>query len=438
MLKDLISRFKRFPLKTKAIILLSLMVLIAILLPSNDTDRRSLPLDTSKFELDSDTQATIEYKTDEDSRPKFEYIIKSGDNLSSIFTRLGIPYRDMLGVMETDLNHLAIDTLQPDDVLHIWMDDQDEHLAKLEVIFNIAHKVVFTRNDDASYNFEDIAPEGDWKEFALAGEIHGSFSTSVFKEGVSSVEIDQIVRLLKDKFNFVKELRAGDKFEILQKRQYIDGVDSGNREIEAIRIFNRGRMVNAYLHSDGQYYDKAGDSLQRAFVRYPLKQRYRVSSSFDPRRRHPVTGRVTPHNGVDFATPVGTDIIASGDGVVTLTTNHPYAGKYIVISHGGTYQTRYLHLSRILVRKGQAVSRGQVIAKSGATGRITGPHLHYEFIIRNHPVDPMKAKIPMATSISKKDLPKFKARIKQIDQLFLAKQQSQDETGAEPQTASLN
>ena len=143
-----------------------------------------------------------------------------------------------------------------------------------------------------------------------------------------------------------------------------------------------------------------------------------MSSPFDPQRRHPVTGRIAPHNGTDFAAPTGTPVLATGDGVVVMTRNHPYAGKYVVINHGSTYTTRYLHLSKILVHKGQKITRGQRIALSGATGRVTGPHIHYELIVRGHPVNPMTAKIPMANSVPKKDMANFIARRDQLDTML--------------------
>lgn len=226
---------------------------------------------------------------------------------------------------------------------------------------------------------------------------------SANKVGLSSLEIDHIVTLLKDKLNFSRDLRAGDQFEVLQKAQYVDGVATGKREIEAIKIMNRNRVVSAYLHTDGQYYDANGDSLQRAFQRYPVSSSWRQSSQFNPKRLHPVTGRISPHNGTDFATPVGTPVQATGDGKVIMTRKHPYAGNYVVIQHGSTYKTRYLHLSKILVRKGQTVSRGQRIGLSGKTGRVTGAHLHYELIERGRPVNAMTANIPMADSVPKKE-----------------------------------
>lgn len=356
--------------------------------------------------------------TDIESAPDYSYTIKKGDNLSSIFDQLGFPYSDLLKVMETDLNYLMLDTLKPGNQLMFWGTEGEKHLGKMILQFNIADKVLYTRHEDGSYQYKDISIAGDWKLEPFVGEIYGSFSQSANKVGVGSIEIDQINTLLKDKINFARDLRAGDKFEIVQSRQYVGDQATGKKEIQAVRIFNKGRTVTAFLHSDGQFYDKDGKSLQRAFQRYPTGSRYRISSSFNPNRKHPVTGRISPHNGTDFATPTGTPVYSTGDGKVILTKNHPYAGKYIVIQHGSTYKTRYLHLSKILVRKGQTISRGQRIALSGNTGRSTGPHLHYEFIIRGKPVNAMKAKIPMASSVPKNEINDFKLKIASFNELL--------------------
>jgi len=149
-----------------------------------------------------------------------------------------------------------------------------------------------------------------------------------------------------------------------------------------------------------------------------LAKSYRISSPFNPKRVHPVTGRVGPHNGTDFATPTGTRVLTTGDGVVSRVGNHPFAGRYVEIQHGGQYKTRYLHLHRVLVRRGESVNRGQAIALSGNTGRSTGPHLHFELHIQGRPVDPMKAKIPLERSISKQDRSVFLTQVaKQTDLL---------------------
>ncbi|WP_299692288.1 peptidoglycan DD-metalloendopeptidase family protein [uncultured Vibrio sp.] len=405
------------PVKKVAILGLPLIAAISVALHSSPSQL------TKTIDLDLPDSTVIESILSPSSEPiieppTFEYQIQTGDNLSSIFTQLGFSYTSMMSVMETDLSFLALDTLRPGNTLRFWRDEATGELFKMELRFSIADKVVYRRLDDGTYEFEDISIPGEWKQQPLVGDIQGSFSLSANKVGLNTIEIDHIETLLKDKLNFSRDLRAGDQFEVLQKAQFIDGVATGKREIEAVKIMNNNRIVSAYLHSDGQYYDANGDSLQRAFQRYPVSSRWRQSSQFNPKRLHPVTGRISPHNGTDFATPVGTPVQAAGDGKVIMTRNHPYAGKYVVIQHGSTYKTRYLHLSKILVRKGQAVSRGQRIGLSGKTGRVTGAHLHYELIERGRPVDAMKANIPMANSVPNKDKATFVAMRNKADRLL--------------------
>ncbi|MGR5175531.1 peptidoglycan DD-metalloendopeptidase family protein [Vibrio parahaemolyticus] len=349
--------------------------------------------------------------------PKYAYTVQSGDSLSQIFDQLGFPYRDMMSVMETDLDYLVLDTIRPGDNIRLWQDEETGALAKLEIARSIAEKALYQRLEDGSFEFKDISIPGVWESVAMIGEINGSFSASANKLGLNPGEIDQVVTLLKDKISFTRDLRAGDRFEVVKKSQFVEGTPTGNSEIQAIKIFNRGAMYSAYLHSNGQYYDAKGDSLQRAFMRYPVKN-HRVTSGFNPNRKHPVTGRVAPHNGTDFGVRTGTNVYTTGDGVVSMVRNHPYAGKYVVIDHGGPYKTRYLHLSKILVRKGQKVTRGTRVGLSGATGRVTGPHLHYELISRGRPVNAMRANIPMADSVPKNELKQFIARRDELDAML--------------------
>ncbi|PMH42968.1 peptidase M23 [Vibrio sp. 10N.286.49.C2] len=383
----------------------------------------SLPDSTLKGTVDLDlnespiVETLVAKPSTQVQPPKYAYVVQSGDSLSQIFDQLGFPYQDMMAVMETDLNFLVLDTLRPGDKIRFWQDEDTQALTKLELGRNVAEKAVYSRLDDGSFEFRDISIPGVWENLALVGEIHGSFSASANKLGLGPNEINQVVTLLKDKINFARDLRAGDQFEVVKSSQSVDGVATGNSEIQAIKIFNRGAMFSAYLHSNGQYYDASGESLQRAFMRYPVSN-HRITSSFNPNRRHPVTGRVSPHNGTDFGVGVGTPVLTTGDGVVAMVRNHPYAGKYIVVDHGGPYKTRYLHLSKILVKKGQKVTRGQRIGLSGKTGRVTGPHLHYELIVRGRPVNAMRANIPMADSVPKSELKQFIARRDELDAML--------------------
>ena len=399
-------------------ILLSLPIVAALVMSAtNNTSqsKRTINLSIQESSLVSDQNNQAEIVRDV---PDYEYIIKRGDNLSTIFDQLGFGYSELMKIMETDLNYLALDTLRPGNTLRFWRDADTKRLAKMELEFSIVDRAVYKLLDDGSYAFNEVKIPGIWKEHALVGEIAGSFSQSLHRVGLGSSENEQIVTLLKDKLNFSRDLRAGDVFEVVLSKQYVGDIDTGNKELQAVKIYNRGREITAYLHSDGQYYDKNGNSLQRAFQRKPVSGSYRLSSNFNPTRKHPVTGRIAPHNGTDWATPTGTPIQATGDGVVIMTRKHPYAGNYVVIQHGSRYKTRYLHLSKILVSKGQKVSRGQRIGLSGATGRVTGPHIHYELIDRGRAVNAMTANIPMASSVPKSEMLAFKARRDALDTML--------------------
>ncbi|ABK48837.1 peptidase M23B [Shewanella sp. ANA-3] len=346
-----------------------------------------------------------------DNTPHFERVIASGDTLSALFSKAGVDQQTMYKVLEADLNILALDTLLPGNRIQFWLDNEGQ-LQKLELYFNAARQVVFTRYEDGSFNVEEINVEGVWQNRIVTGDIKGSFYVSAQKMGLAAADIQRIEDLLKEKVNFARDLRVGDKFSVLVNDQYVEGEATGSSQILGVSIKTGRSEISAFQHTDGSYYDAKGQSLVRAFQRIPLAKQPRMSSRFNPTRKHPITGRISPHNGTDFSVPIGTKVIAPGDGVVSLVTDHQFAGKYIVIEHGGKYRTRYLHLSKALVRKGQRVTRGQVIALSGNTGRSTGPHLHYEFHVNGKPVDPMRADIPMASQLANQELRTFSNIVK--------------------------
>lgn len=350
---------------------------------------------------------------------KIHYFVKVGDTLSNIFESWNLPYETVHKVMEADLESLKLDTIKPGDHLELLVDGESKQLVELVFHESLVEQAAFTRNDDGSFSYQFHEIPGEWKEKLYAGSVHGSFSTSAYKAGLTTAQIANITRTLKDKVNFARELRAGDNFNVLVKEQYTNDHLTGKTEIQGISIQLRNREVAAFLAPDGLFYDREGNSLEQAFDRYPVDRKFRrITSSFNPKRRHPVTGRISPHNGTDFATPVGAPVYSTGDGRVVALRDHPYAGKYLVIEHNSVYTTRYLHLSRFLVKKGQQIKRGQKIALSGATGRITGPHLHFEVLVRGRAVDAMKANLPMASSIMPKDRKEFLARMASFDDMI--------------------
>ncbi len=327
--------------------------------------------------------------------------IQSGDNLSAIFDSIPVAQPILHQVLAADESLLALDVLHPGNRLTFTLDETTRELVSMELFIHPGKQVVYRKVDDKTFEYDEIVNPGIWDQQLISGEINGSFYLSAMKSGLSEQETANVADLFRSKVDFARDMRAGDRFQVVRKQQFVDGQFTGQSLIEGVRIFNQDQIYTAFLFEDGNYYDLKGESLASAFRRYPFGGNYRITSSFNPRRKHPITGRISPHNGVDFGMSIGTPVLATGDGVVTRVVNHPYAGKYIEIQHSGQYVTRYLHLSRSLVHRGQKVKRGQQIAKSGNTGRSTGPHLHFELRVSGRPVNPIKAKIPMAAAIPK-------------------------------------
>jgi murein DD-endopeptidase MepM/ murein hydrolase activator NlpD len=340
-------------------------------------------------------------------------VIRQGDVLSVLFDRYNLGQTALRHLLSADESLLALDTLRPEQILFFRYKDNTQYLEELELYKHPAYRVIYRRMPDGGFSYEVIRKKGDWHNERVSGVIEGSFYLSAQRAGLTEAEAATVTRIFQEQLNFSRAIRKGDKFQIVRGIQTINGQPTGQTRIDSARIQRRAYEHTAFLFDDGRYYDKQGQSLARAFTRTPLAKSYRVSSPFNPRRKHPVTGRVGPHNGTDFATPLGTEILSTGDGVVSRVGNHPYAGRYIDIQHGGQYKTRYLHLHRVLVRKGESITRGQIIALSGNSGRSTGPHLHFELHVYGRPVDPMKASIPMARSIPKKHRLSFERRVNQ-------------------------
>ena len=343
--------------------------------------------------------------------PKIQsYMIKKGDTLSQTFELNGIAASALQKILEADVEYLSLEALQPGKQI-TFKYDRHQALDVLILHIDAARTITFTLQNNGTFYAQKHESETHWQSTITKGLIHGSFYASAVKSGMHEVQVAEVAHLLRNKINFRRDLRSGDTYTIITGREMTADTPTGRQRIEAVSLLNRSRVYNAFLYNDGHYYDEFGDSVLLAFLRWPTVKRYRISSHFSPDRLHPITGRQSPHNGVDIATPVGTPILSTGDGVVSRVGNHPFAGRYIDINHNGAFETRYLHLSNVLVKRGQIVKRGHKIALSGNTGRSTGPHLHFELHVNGQPVNPMTATIPTATKISNTELALFQAQV---------------------------
>ncbi|WP_413700136.1 peptidoglycan DD-metalloendopeptidase family protein [Psychromonas sp. KJ10-10] len=230
--------------------------------------------------------------------------------------------------------------------------DADNHILALKIKIDFANTLSFVLKEGGYVSLLETE-EGEWRNSYFKGSVTGSFYINAKEAGLSAGQIQQISGALQEKFDFNRQLRVGDTFHVLVSKQYIDGQYTYDSEVLGILIKTSRQTYSAFLSEDGRYYDEDGKGLGKAYRRSPLDGRNRISSSFNPRRLHPITKRVSPHNGTDFAVRTGTKVYSIGDGVVQRAGFHPVAGNYIVIKHGRKYTTRYLHLSKIYVRAGR-------------------------------------------------------------------------------------
>jgi murein DD-endopeptidase MepM/ murein hydrolase activator NlpD len=179
--------------------------------------------------------------------------------------------------------------------------------------------------------------------------------------------------------------------------------------------FQRGDKVIFGIRFKNDYYNEKGISLQRAFIKAPLRFN-RISSKFSQARKHPILGGVRPHYGVDYAAPLGTPVWAVGDGAVASCGWNSGFGKQVTLRHRNGYMTCYGHLSGYGsgIRAGKTVKQKQVIGYVGSTGLSTGPHLDYRLLKDGVYRNPLKETFPEGFPVSQGELERFRRRRDEI------------------------
>lgn len=362
--------------------------------------------------------------------------IQRGDTLSSIFSDMNIPYAILQSIASDPEAGRSVTNLRPGNKLYFSFDANNNLVGFVKQI-NSDEQWHFTRDDTSKLSFKvtrehsgahimvldsngEVKPlldEEDLPAYKKRGRLvvatidsGDSFSTAAHDAGLTYNEIRKITDLFKGRVQFTRHLQPGDSIRVLFSE------DKGKGKINAIELkLKKVGTLAAYRNlQDDNYYDERGyNSATSTFRRFPIDGKVVISSHFNPTRRHPVTGRVRPHNGTDFAVRVGTPIVSPADGVVELAKYSRSAGYYMIIRHRGSYSTVYMHCSKLLAKQGDSVRIGQVIARSGNTGISTGPHLHYELRRNGRPVNAMRVTLPANedTTIAKKNRQRFASNV---------------------------
>ncbi len=247
---------------------------------------------------------------------------------------------------------------------------------------------------------------------AVVGRVDDSLFNAVEDTGESAELAMRIAQIFGYDLDFYTDPRKGDTFRIvLEKKKYANGQTAGYGKILAAEYENAGKKYQALLFHDPTgrpgYYSADGKSLQKAFLRSPLKFGAPVTSHFSRARFHPILKTYRPHMGTDYGAPVGTPVQTIGSGRVVFAGRKGGEGNMVQVAHSNGYETMYLHLSRMFVRTGEHIEMGKTIGLVGSTGLSTGPHLDFRILQKGQYKNFEKLGLPPSDPVSKKNLPEF-------------------------------
>ncbi len=397
------------------------MVFTLVMLAIDDVEAKR-PTNKSIKDIDLNFQQIIEEQPAESVAPEqtteveeqqlslrwHEQTIRNGDNLTTVFGREKLGAGDVHRVATSSPLAEKLARMMPGQKLAFGFDPDGElvelnyHISRLE-----SYRFSKAGNSYAARHIQ-LRPE------VLRAYREGTIESSLFLAGEAAGLPHRVIMDLANIFgwdvDFALDIRAGDHFSLLFEEKFLDGEKISTGNILAASFTNRGETFRAVRYTDAKghahYYTPEGLSMRKAFLRAPLDFT-RVSSGFNPKRLHPIFKTKRPHRGVDYAASRGTPVYAAGDGKVIQSGYTKANGNFVVIQHGQQYVTKYLHLHRKKVKRGQRVSQRQVIGTVGSTGYSTGPHLHYEFLVNGVHRNPRTVKLPQAKPIAESERANF-------------------------------
>jgi murein DD-endopeptidase MepM/ murein hydrolase activator NlpD len=337
--------------------------------------------------------------------------VRSGDSLSIIFKREGLPAGDVHHLVTSEPLGKRLKNIYPGHEL-TFTQAEDGTLLKMAYTPSALQTLEFEK-DDTGFKGRELVVQPDRNKAYKHGIIDHSLFVASQRAGLPDAMTMRLAQIFQWDVDFVLDIRRGDEFHVVYEELYVGDEFVGFGDILAAEFINQGRSHRAIRYTDARgdsdYYGPKGNPMRQAFIRAPVEFS-RISSNFNLRRVHPLFKRSAPHRGIDYAAPTGTPVYAAGEGrVVTAGRTEPN-GNYVVIQHGQAIVTKYLHLSKFGrgIRSGERVKQGQTIGYVGATGWATGPHLHYEFLVNGVHQNPRTVKLPNAEPIPAQELARFK------------------------------
>ncbi len=338
-----------------------------------------------------------------------QVIVRKGETLGQIFAAQGLTPTDVHRVVHSSEESRQLTRIYPGDAL-MFRFNEDNKLESLKYQLDETRMLEVVNGVDG-YSSQIHVTELLRQTRQASGVINNSLFLAGQRAGLSDSLIMQMAQLFGWDIDFVLDIRQGDSFHVIYEELYRNGELIRTGEILGATFINQGDTYSAvrYETDDGvEYFAPDGRNMKKSFLRAPLKFSA-VTSNFNPRRLHPVLKTVRPHRGVDYAAPVGTPVYSTGKGKVIKAAYDKLNGHHVFVQHSNNIVTKYLHFTKRAVKVGQRIKQGQVVGYLGATGRVTGAHLHYEFVVNGVHRNPRTVKLPKAKPLPKDQMTEFLA-----------------------------
>jgi len=335
----------------------------------------------------------------------------SGDSLASIFKQAGLRSQTLQAILNNNKHAKVLANIKPDQEIRLLM--HGDNLDKLILATTTTQSLIVSRQNNRYVTTLESRKMSSQNSY-LTATVRGSLYGTAKRLNIPYKLIQQMTDIFKGEINFAKDVRAGDQFSIAYKAYFVEDKLADAGEILAVSYTNRGKPHQAVRYArkggDYDYYTPQGTSLEKAFIRYPVKFSH-ISSTYSLSRYHPILHYNRPHKGVDLAASIGTPVHATGDGRIAIIDHQSGYGNMVKLTHDRGYASIYAHLLRFQkgLSKGDRVKRGQVIGYVGQTGLADGPHCHYEFHINQQPKNPSTIELPRASPIPAREMAHFKS-----------------------------
>jgi len=312
-----------------------------------------------------------------------EVVVGRNDTLDAIFRRMALDTADLAAIRHLPGIRQSLDFLKPGDAIKLTHSDGEIKELTRKVSETRTLKVV---REDAGFAAKMIDNPVETRTRTAAATIDSSLFQAAEAADISDVVALKLANVFAWDIDFVLDIREGDRFTAVYEQIYQDGKYLRDGEVLAAEFVNNGKVYRAvrFVADTGSagYYTPDGLPMRKAFLRAPVEFT-RVSSVFNPHRKHPILNLIRGHMGTDYAAPTGTPVHAAGDARVSFAGRRGGYGNALVLAHSSSVSTLYGHMSRFArnIRVGTHVEQGQVIGYVGMTGLATGPHLHYEYLV---------------------------------------------------------